>query len=1185
MSNCADFADVLLDSLFGLLDEPDAARLRDHLAGCPACQAALAQARTEQGLIGQAALKFREVPAFQAPADECVTAFSHFPPLAKATPAAPATPPFRSRSGIRWRRWLALGAAAAVLIALGTTYIMYLEGLRERQQAVASAVKEVAACDARLVNLEHGSKQDQAGLAAKVQGQFLHVNVLGPATYQPTASAPYRLTTQTPTGQAAPAHVTVKLFSRLAEQEAEQVLFSEEYETKGELRFVLPAKLAVKPGAAPRLFIEARSAQAKEIIEQPLVVEEPTFLTHLTLNKSTYAVGEVVFFRTVTLERYALTPVDRPVALAYTLQRVAGAKLVPFKEVQGTTEVGGIGGGELALTDDLAEGDYVLTASEITDQPSRVHTATRRLRVVRNDQPKLVVDRKQYNPGETIKAFYQGKRLPTGPAAAKQPVTVKATVKDQPVAVDETGVKALQLLTDAEGNARFDVVVPKELPPGDLLLEMQIHDGKTNDKVQQIIKVERPNLGAEFFPEGGDLVANVPNRVYFRLNVAQGMPLDLEGVVEDSKKQEVARVQINAGRQQSLGVVTFTPTFGEVYRFRLSAAGKDVDRLPMPRVVPAGVTLTVPKSVLAAGEALKVQVRDPLRGRLLIVASCRGRTVDQRIVQAGEGATDVTLEPVVSCRGVVRVTVYEQDGDNWRPAAERLVYRQPAKYLQLWAGLDKGVGKTYRPGDPVKMRIQARNESNLLTRAWLHAWVIDEAALDDHEINPPTYFHLTSELREPEDLENADILLHDGPEAARALDLFLGTQGWRRFVKEPVSELTVLVAGKEANKAAFTEQPALLTAGTRLDGVAERTARALQEKQGVLARETIRKHQDLEGDRDHAAATEAAARTALADYEQRPNQVLRYAAGWGLVAALILVATTLLVGVICLCVAVSSGGRWRGTARVCFASSFAVLLVCLAFFKATESWRTPTELAGADPSKSRNQLDRGLAFGLEGQFAQLAPRDQAEKGKVHVHFYSAAPPKAVRGGDEALLLPAAPSTDLSTYFRYGQAKDNDGPDGWAAKKGPSVTMTERFEFARTAEAKSAGGIGGGGGFKGAGSTPLMGKSKDGKGDKDKGGREDSHPNPPAGDSKKDVAEKDKATLETAVLREFAHVHSPTGQDQQDLVLWQPLLFAEDGTALVRFDLSGKATTYRILIYGHTANGRLGAYQGKIEAGR
>ena len=71
----------------------------------------------------------------------------------------------------------------------------------------------------------------------------------------------------------------------------------------------------------------------------------------------------------------------------------------------------------------------------------------------------------------------------------------------------------------------------------------------------------------------------------------------------------------------------------------------------------------------------------------------------------------------------------------------------------------------------------------------------------------------------------------------------------------------------------------------------------------------------------------------------------------------------------------------------------------------------------------------------------------------------------------------------------------------------------------------------------------------------------------------------------AVLRVYMHRNMRAGADSPDTVFWDPLLPAADGTATLRFDLSGNPATYRVVLYGHDAAGRLGVYLGKLEAGK
>ena len=65
----------------------------------------------------------------------------------------------------------------------------------------------------------------------------------------------------------------------------------------------------------------------------------------------------------------------------------------------------------------------------------------------------------------------------------------------------------------------------------------------------------------------------------------------------------------------------------------------------------------------------------------------------------------------------------------------------------------------------------------------------------------------------------------------------------------------------------------------------------------------------------------------------------------------------------------------------------------------------------------------------------------------------------------------------------------------------------------------------------------------------------------------------------------AYVYGNRQQDkreQPDMLLWYPMLPADDGRASVTFDAPYGASTYRVLIYANSPSGRLGFYEGKLE---
>ena len=108
MHSCDQCSELLLDYLYGLLDEAEAQSVRAHLADCAACRTALAQAEAQQNLIARAAQVYAAVPPFTAPtAQPAETAAP-----AEAAPEAPAVTLPLPRA--RRRRWAWLSAAATL---------------------------------------------------------------------------------------------------------------------------------------------------------------------------------------------------------------------------------------------------------------------------------------------------------------------------------------------------------------------------------------------------------------------------------------------------------------------------------------------------------------------------------------------------------------------------------------------------------------------------------------------------------------------------------------------------------------------------------------------------------------------------------------------------------------------------------------------------------------------------------------------------------------------------------------------------------------------------------------------------------------------------------------------------------------------------------------------------------------
>ena len=136
------------------------------------------------------------------------------------------------------------------------------------------------------------------------------------------------------------------------------------------------------------------------------------------------------------------------------------------------------------------------------------------------------------------------------------------------------------------------------------------------------------------------------------------------------------------------------------------------------------------------------------------------------------------------------MTVFEETSVNGdrrelKPAAERLVYRQPVEKLSVELRPNQS---SYVPGQKVQLDVEMRNEKGEPAPAVVMLAVVDKSILtmaDEKTYRQmPTHFLLTSEVRKAEDLEYADFLLGPQAKAMEALDLLLGVQGWRRFAEQ-----------------------------------------------------------------------------------------------------------------------------------------------------------------------------------------------------------------------------------------------------------------------------------------------------------------------------------------------------------------------------------------------------------------
>jgi hypothetical protein len=492
------------------------------------------------------------------------------------------------------------------------------------------------------------------------------------------------------------------------------------------------------------------------------------YLACLSTDKPQYRPGEKLFARAVVLDAFDRKPADGALSATFEVRSGLGAVVLR----QSATTADGVAAFGWEIPADQAGGTFTLAASSesFASVETTVDVHDHRLPLIRAD---LDFARKAYGPGDVVTATLDAERAEGGlPAGAS--VTAVATVDGAEVARTEATL-------DGAGRCTVSFALPKEIAAGDGTLAATIVDGGVTETTAKTIPIVVARVALSLYPEGGDLVADVPNRVYFEAKTPKQKPADVAGRVLDEKGAVMARLR---SEHEGRGRFDLSPKAGVAYRVVLDEPAGVPTEYALPAVAPTGFALASLSEGAAVGEPIRVAVSSPLATSASVGLYVRERELDLKTVRVPAGKpVVVTLFPRSAASGVLRATVFDAEG---LPRAERLVLRRPSDRVAVT--LRPSV-KRVAPGSKVSVDVTT-------TDAWGRpvAAVVGLSASDEQALTLPEPRERPARLpvsallgAEVSELKDPTAYLGDDPASARKADLLLGTQGWRRFAFFAVS--------------------------------------------------------------------------------------------------------------------------------------------------------------------------------------------------------------------------------------------------------------------------------------------------------------------------------------------------------------------------------------------------------------
>ncbi len=385
---------------------------------------------------------------------------------------------------------------------------------------------------------------------------------------------------------------------------------------------------------------------------------------------------------------------------------------------------------------------------------------------------KLDFEKEAYGSGDTVQAVFTARNKQDRPLADRQ---LNYTVQ-----VAGKTILEQKIMTDATGKATLQYVLPNPLTTRGNLVNITFDYAGQVQSISRSAPIVLGKLDVQLLPEGGNLLANQPNRVAIKVLNEFGKPADITAALIDETGQ---LLQTFSTYHQGMGAFIFMPQNNKRYRVKILKPTNISTTYDLPIATANTVNMLLQqngkKEVVfdvhnATNEALKVLVQQ--QGKVLLESKINATTNKQLLSFATPNLP----------MGIVQVTLLDQDN---QPKAERLVFVNKHRQIKATITTDK---KVYRPEEIVKVWVKVKDETGKGVQGKFSAAVVNDKNLsfiDDKQANILSSLLLSSELRgkiyEPNFYFDAT-----EPKADAAMDYVMLTHGWRRFEWETIAAIS-----------------------------------------------------------------------------------------------------------------------------------------------------------------------------------------------------------------------------------------------------------------------------------------------------------------------------------------------------------------------------------------------------------
>lgn len=278
------------------------------------------------------------------------------------------------------------------------------------------------------------------------------------------------------------------------------------------------------------------------------------------------------------------------------------------------------------------------------------------------------------------------------------------------------------------------------------------------------------DFAVQFLPEGGNLIAGMPQTVAFKAIGSDGKSVEVEGYVSDNNGNVLCDIK---SRHKGMGLFLMTAQADKRYTATITSEKGLTRTFNLPTALASGCSIQVKHST---GNSILMKVgttADLPISRLAAVVQSRGAI--EAVIEDVSRLKRISLSKMMS--GIIIISIV--DKESRQIVAERLVFVDNQKFATADVSTDKA---RFSPREKVSLNFRIRNSEGQPASGRFVVSVTDADAvqLDPASENIFSYLLLSSDLHG--NIEKpAEYFSKENSNRKEYLDLIMLTNGWRRY--------------------------------------------------------------------------------------------------------------------------------------------------------------------------------------------------------------------------------------------------------------------------------------------------------------------------------------------------------------------------------------------------------------------